>query len=170
MIVPARDRSFGITTIRDFALLILAHNARSSITSTPFEELFTVTKSAIIRCPDRILNDERLAEIVKELQSENNVRRVLVFGGNIEKQITVCALRLLAEGFDVFLPCDAILREDDVEERISALRLFQAGVVPTTARQILFEWLSNEIDSAVAAKLELILAQVESERQTVQEV
>lgn len=49
------------------------------------------------------------------------------------------ALRVLGGGYDVFLVVDAIADDDDWSSGIARQRLYGAGVVPTTTRQIGFE-------------------------------
>ena len=81
-------------------------------------------------------------------------RPYLFLGGLwLEDTVTFAALDALAHGFDTYLLTDlTICRHDNL--RAAAMdRLLQAGVVPTTVRQMVAEWLATSQDRNVAKGL-----------------
>jgi hypothetical protein len=70
--------------------------------------------------------------------------RLLLAGSFLEEQITLCALRALYVGFEVFLLKDFVVSKNLDHMLVYDMRLFQAGVVPSTLRQLLYEWMSGE--------------------------
>jgi hypothetical protein len=71
---------------------------------------------------------------------------LLVCGSHLEDQVTVCSLEALLEGFDVHLLCDMISARDNRLKPVLLLRLFQAGVVPSSLQQFLYMWLGSETE------------------------
>jgi ABC-type enterobactin transport system permease subunit len=79
--------------------------------------------------------------------------RLLLAGAMLEHEITVAALYSNAEGIEVFLLTDDILVNDQKNRNTFEMRLIQAGIVPTTFRQVLTEWIVMEADVEIAASL-----------------
>ena len=97
-----------------------------------------------------------LQEIVDELKQKavaNSRARLLLFGADLEDHVTVCALQALAEGFDVYLLSDLIAARERRHARVLEFRLYQAGAVPTTLSQFLYQWLACEPTAERKAKL-----------------
>ena len=111
-------------------------------------------------CSNQLINAACLTWIESQLvsSSEGHQRkRLLVAGAYLEEQITVCALHALSLGYEVFLLKDFVATRTVGHVQAFDMRLFQAGVVPTTLRQLLYEWLSQEeISERQAAKRKLI--------------
>ena len=89
----------------------------------------------------------------KSRAKHDNRCMLLISGFDLEDQVTVRALHALLEGFDVHLLCDMITTSNNRLELFLLLRLFQAGAVPSSLRQFLYMWMTNEADSAVATQL-----------------
>ena len=64
---------------------------------------------------------------------------LLICGYWLDECITFTALNALGEGYDVYLVTDASPPLEVQHRHIAILRLVQAGVVPTTTRQIIRE-------------------------------
>ncbi len=71
--------------------------------------------------------------------------RLLLAGGYLEDNVTAVCLEALARGFDVYMLADNIVARDDAYQQLLLQRLFQAGAVPTTLKQFLYQWF-NQID------------------------
>jgi nicotinamidase-related amidase len=72
---------------------------------------------------------------------------LILAGFWLETTVTFVALPALADGFEVFLLMDATPASADASARAAADRLLQAGVVPTTVRQLIAEWIEASPDS-----------------------
>jgi len=83
--------------------------------------------------------------------------RLLLAGGYLEDDVTMVCLEALARGFDVFMLADNIVARDDAYQQLHLQRLFQAGAVPTTLKQFLYQWLNHIGDMKLreSAKLKL---------------
>lgn len=107
-------------------------------------------------CNSEALNllsiDQFMVEIVQQMKAEGR-SRLLIAGADTETHVTFLALRGLAEGFDVFLLSDLIATRDRRFESLFQMRLFQAGVVPTTMVQVLEEWGAAETDPTIAERI-----------------
>jgi hypothetical protein len=97
---------------------------------------------------DGIATDENfLTQLESRLlaNSEGHQRkRLLIAGAYLEEQITICSLYALSLGYEVFLLKDFVAIRTLDHVHAFDMRLMQAGVVPTTLRQLLYEWLSQE--------------------------
>jgi hypothetical protein len=101
----------------------------------------------LCRCEDQLISAACLARIESRLTADfctQPRRRLLLAGRFLEEQITICALHTLALGFEVFLLKDFVEAKNSEHVLAHDMRLYQAGVVPTTLRQLLYEWLSVE--------------------------
>ena len=81
-----------------------------------------------------------LTQLPKAL-AENGMRRIVVVG--IESHVCVLqtALDLLARGFQVHIPRDAVSSRHEEDERTALQRMAREGVVITTVEMALFELL-----------------------------
>jgi hypothetical protein len=86
---------------------------------------------------------------------------LLVAGAFLEDQVSVCALEALVEGFDVHPLCDLFSARDRGLVPVLQLRLFQAGVVPTSMQQMLYVWHAAEEDGYAAAELKRLQVEYE---------
>jgi hypothetical protein len=81
-------------------------------------------------------------------------RSVLVIAGFwLETDVSFIALCALAEGFDVFLPLDITPSLDRDAREPACDRLIQAGIVPTTTRQLIAEWIEQSSDAMLRSRL-----------------
>ena len=72
---------------------------------------------------------------------------LLICGHWLDECITFTALNALAEGYDTYVLTDASPPLDIGDRHIAILRLVQAGIVPTTTRQVLREWAAEISDA-----------------------
>ena len=85
---------------------------------------------------------------VKIASASGKRMHALVAGAYLEDQITVVVLQALAEGFDVYLLNDFIVSRQSHFVQTFHTRLMQAGAVPTTLRQLLYQCATAESDRA----------------------
>lgn len=100
-----------------------------------------------INCRDQLINASCIARIESELMSNSGKhrrQRLLIAGAYLEEQITICALHGLAIGYEVLLLKDFVTARNPSHVQAFDMRLIQAGVVPSTLRQVVYEWLSVE--------------------------
>jgi nicotinamidase-related amidase len=91
-------------------------------------------KTAFSCCgADRFLSDLRTA----------NRPNVVLAGMEAHVCIAQTALDLLDAGFRVFLPLDAVQSRHKEDQDAAVWRLERAGVVPTTAEAVAFEWMRD---------------------------
>lgn len=97
-------------------------------------ELFPKTvelRRSHINCWD----DSEFVTVIKELRKS----RLLLAGLWTETGVTFAALSALELGYEVFLVTDATASIDADSHDMAIQRMIQAGVVPVTWRQVLFE-------------------------------
>jgi hypothetical protein len=82
---------------------------------------------------------------------------LLICGYWLDECITFTALNALGEGYDIYLVTDVSPPLDADQRHIAILRLVQAGVVPTTARQVIREWAGEISDPDQRAQLLALL-------------
>ena len=82
---------------------------------------------------------------------------LLICGYWLDECITFTALNALSEGYDIYLVTDASPPLDVDQRHIAILRLVQAGIVPTTARQVVREWAGEIPDASQRAQLLALL-------------
>ena len=80
-----------------------------------------------------------LAAWLRTLKRSN----VVVAGMETHVCVLHTTLDLLAEGLQVFIPVDAVQARFRVDHDTAIRRLERAGVIPTTAEGIAFEWLGG---------------------------
>jgi hypothetical protein len=99
---------------------------------------------------------------LKSISHQDNRTCLLIAGQFLEDEITVFSLEALVEGFDVHLLSDVIVAREVLAARVSELRLFQAGVVPTSLRQLLYQWLVVEEQQLALETLSELIQQYEN--------
>jgi hypothetical protein len=81
-------------------------------------------------------------------------RSVLIIAGFwLETSVSFIALCALSGGFEVFLPLDITPPLDGDSRGPACDRLVQAGIVPTTAGQMIAEWIEQTSDATLRARL-----------------
>ncbi len=120
------------------------------LTTNAFKTMIEISNELgipLYRC-DSISTDAKfLTQLESRLlfNSEGHQRkRLLMAGAYLEEQITICSLYALSLGYEVFLLKDFVATRTLDHVHAFDMRLIQAGVVPTTLRQLLYEWLSQE--------------------------
>lgn len=93
--------------------------------------------------------------------SQKRPTRVCVLGAYVEDDITHFCLEALAEGLETFLIADLSLSRQSGYSQLLIQRLIFAGVVPTTAFQLISEWGLSEYEPSKSAYI-LRLAQIQS--------
>ncbi|WP_114089467.1 isochorismatase family protein [Thalassospira profundimaris] len=66
--------------------------------------------------------------------------RLVIAGRCTEVSVTFAVLSALEEGFDVYIVKDATAGTSQQHHETAIERMVQAGAVPVTTRQIIFEW------------------------------
>jgi len=99
-----------------------------------------------------------LAGDVRQAQKQHEHGRTLLFGADLENQVTAIALRFMAEGLETYLLKDLTSSFDSRFEAIHEMRLFSVGVIPTTMSQVLLEWAAVEPDPELKRHLTDVLA------------
>ncbi len=83
-----------------------------------------------------------LPELVQNLK-ERPTRQVVVTGIETHVCVLQTVLDLLAQGFQVHVPCDAVSSRKELDHETALQRMAQAGAVVTTLEAVLFEWLQQ---------------------------
>jgi nicotinamidase-related amidase len=95
------------------------------------------------RLPDRIeklaFSAAREPRVLAELEKPG-VRKVLLAGIETHVCVQQTALDLLAAGFQVYLPVDAVGSRSPLDKETALTRLSSSGVTLTTAESAVFEW------------------------------
>jgi hypothetical protein len=107
------------------------------------------------------LDKKALDEVVARLKSYPSVSRVLLAGAHLEDQISVIALQLLAEGFDVTLLQEWLVSRKPAFGQTFESRLVQAGAVQSTLRQMLYQWSAVENEAHVQAELRAMIEAID---------
>lgn len=85
---------------------------------------------------------------------------VVLVGMETHVCVAQTALDLLAEGFAVFLPVDAVSSRYDLDHATALRRLEAAGVVLTTAEAVAFEWMRDAAHPQFKAVSRLVIDRV----------
>src|SRR5690606_4366315 len=80
-------------------------------------------------------------EKVRERLDRPEIRKVLLTGIEAHVCVGQTALDLLAQGYRVYIACDAVGSRRSIDRDVALRRLENAGVVVTTAEAAVFEWL-----------------------------
>jgi len=67
----------------------------------------------------------------------------------------------LAQGYEVFLLRDMVAARVKNLSMVFDMRLFQAGIVPTTLRQLMYEWMTDEADLLRRATIVKLMQELE---------
>ncbi len=95
-------------------------------------------------------------EMMRRIKTENGLRttpNLIIGGAYLENEVTLSVLHGLAEGFDVYCLSDLILPLENEFTYTFNARLIQAGAVPSTLRQVLYQWSMSEADPLRRATL-----------------
>lgn len=109
------------------------------------------------------LNSADIGTLLSEvlaLAKDMKQPHLLLAGGYLEDDLTLVCLDALAHGLEVFILADNVFARDGKFQKIQLQRLFQAGAVPATLNQFLYQWI-NEIEDkltqeSVRAKLSIV--------------
>ncbi len=96
---------------------------------------------------------------VSELKALGRSTVVLV-GMETHVCVAQTALDLLAVGFAVFLPVDAVSSRFDLDHMTALRRLETAGAVPSTAEAVAFEWVRDAAHPQFKAVSKLVIDRV----------
>jgi hypothetical protein len=100
--------------------------------------------------------DEAIARIKADTTGER--RHVLLIGGAyLDECVSLIALEALAEGYDVHHLVDLSMSRIPQLTRVTEYRLFQAGVVPVSLRQLLVQWRAVTADATLTSVLHALL-------------
>jgi hypothetical protein len=80
-----------------------------------------------------------------------------------ETTVTFIALPALASGFEVFIVLDTTLARSEDARSPAMDRLLHAGAVPTTAAQLVFEWIEASADPHQRSSLSLLVPPIEDD-------
>lgn len=125
------------------------------------QQLTSYTSAKLQVCDVDFLDLSTLKSTVAMLvQEAQQVKRthLLVGGAYLEEQITILSLHALAEGLDVYILQDMIVARHLKYAQISMMRLCQAGIVPATLSQILYQWAALEPEEERRQKLQELSA------------
>jgi nicotinamidase-related amidase len=102
---------------------------------TSFKE--SIRRSEIIMCGSaNPWEDDGFRSVVRAA----NRPRLIVAGQSSELCITFTVLSALEEGYEVYVVTDATKGASKEHHETAISRMAQAGAVPVTSRQIIFEW------------------------------
>jgi Isochorismatase family len=66
--------------------------------------------------------------------------QLVICGHWLEEAVTLASLRAISVGYDTYLPIDAVVAYDALLESVVHTRLAHAGIVLTSAAQVVREW------------------------------
>jgi hypothetical protein len=134
---------------KECQLLYVSPGARIFHLQDYIFKLCDILKVPICICDAPIVDKVCLQDIDAKLvtfEGENARFRLMVAGGFLEEQVTILTLHYLAQGYEVFLLRDMVAAKVKNLSMVFDMRLFQAGIVPTTLRQLMYEWMAHEAD------------------------
>jgi hypothetical protein len=82
-----------------------------------------------------------------------NRSSMLICGFWLDEWVTFTALSALGEGYDIYLVTDASPPLEAGERDTAIMRLVQAGVVPTSTKQVIREWAVEVLDLTQRSRL-----------------
>ena len=130
---------------------------------TTIEIICSALELPLLVCQSEFVDAQTLQEIEADLlpfEGHASRQRLLVVGRYLEEQINVIALHGLYLGFEVFLLKDFIIPRNLHHVKVYDSRLVQAGVVLSTLRQLLYEWISSEERGERRGKMIQLLASI----------
>jgi nicotinamidase-related amidase len=80
-----------------------------------------------------------LPEVAEQFRA-SGVRKVVLAGIETHVCVQQTALDLVAQGFHVYVPADAVASRKELDRELALRRMERAGVVLTTTEAALFEW------------------------------
>ncbi len=96
--------------------------------------------------------DNSMARIKSDTAEER--RPILLIGGAcLDEFVSLLSLEALAEGYDVHLLVDLSMSRIQQLTRVTEYRLFQAGAVPVSLRQLLLQWRAVTNQASLSATL-----------------
>lgn len=107
-------------------------------------------------CDTQLVDQSTLETLVEKLGKpiSGQINPVLLLcGANLEEQLSLAAQHFLITGFDVRLIRDLVFEGNPRHAHIHDQRLLQAGVVPITLKQLIYEWAALEINTSVRTTL-----------------
>jgi hypothetical protein len=113
------------------------------------EHIVTSLEIPLFSFEDVEFSNELFTELIRKVNVNNHPKytpNLLIAGAYLENEATVSVLHALAEGFDVYCLTDLILALETKFTDTFNSRLIQAGAVPSTLRQIHYQWTTNESD------------------------
>jgi hypothetical protein len=103
-------------------------------------------------CRQKFVDTRILEEIVQKIGAPKvgEPRKILLIcGAYLEEQISLSAQYMLMTGFAVYLLRELVIAKSPEHATIHDLRLIQAGAIPTTLQQLVYEWMATEIDEGI---------------------
>jgi hypothetical protein len=110
-----------------------------------------------------LLDRQKLFDLIVTLKGHGSVKRVLLAGGYLEDQISVLALHLLAEGYEITLLEEWLEPGQPAYGQTYKSRLIQAGAVQSTLRQMIYQWSVVAGDISVRDELVGLLNFIDSQ-------
>jgi hypothetical protein len=89
---------------------------------------------------DLISMFDRLGKLLPESERIH----LLLAGSFLDEAITVISLEALMRGWNVHILTDAVVARNPTIARVTEMRLLLSGAVPTSLRQIAYQWLVAE--------------------------
>lgn len=88
-------------------------------------------------------------------RSQQSMQRVVILlcGAHLEEQVSFAAHYLLQAGFDVRLVRDLISTRNSGHAQFHDQRLAHAGAMPTTTKQLVYEWAATEQNNEIRLNL-----------------
>lgn len=103
-------------------------------------------------CNQNFVDTHVLDQIVQKIVAPKigDTRKiVLICGAYLEEQISLAAQFMLVTGFAVYLLRELVIAKSPEHASIHDQRLIQAGAVPTTLQQLVYEWMATETDEGI---------------------
>ena len=157
----------SVVSDEDCQFLFLTGGREKQIAQDILTAICRKLNQPIFVCDSGIIDEKVLKAIELNLSPISGIRarpRLMIAGKYLEEQVTICALNALHQGFEVFLLKDFIVARDAHHAQTFDARLFQAGAVPTTLRQSIYEWMSGDVAAERRDWMAQMLAEIE--RQT----
>ena len=142
--------SIGTRTSFAHSQVLAFHDPNGTIANLQhFLDLAKELKLRITLCDVQIVDIAVLDTLVERLGKpirEEITPVLLICGANLDEQVSLAAHYMLATGYDVRLIRDLVFVGNHDLAHVHDLRLVQAGVVPITLNQLVYEWAAMEMD------------------------
>jgi hypothetical protein len=109
-------------------------------------------KMPVELCRQSFVDTRVLDEIVRKIGAPKvgDPRKILLIcGAYLEEQTSLAAQYMLVTGFAVYLLRELVIAKSPEHANIHDLRLIQAGAIPTTLQQLVYEWMATETDERI---------------------